>query len=155
MDRQQVDVERGLPLRIETKVVCHLSEMQRFWYERLLLKDADIMDQLKTPEEQCKKKLTQDQNRRLQSLFVQLRKACAHPYLFWGAETSEETDLDEMINASGKLHTLDRLLARLQARGHRVVIFSQWTHTLDILDDYLFLRGVRSCLGCLIDCVTG
>jgi SNF2 family DNA or RNA helicase len=81
-----VDVERGLPLRIETKVVCHLSEMQRLWYERLLLKDADIMDLLKTPEEgglseeqQRKKKLTNDQNRVLQSLVVQLRKACAHP----------------------------------------------------------------------------
>lgn len=42
--------------------------------------------------------------------------------------------------------TLDRLLPKLKAAGHRVVIFSQWTHLLDILDDYLFLRGVRAVL---------
>jgi SNF2 family DNA or RNA helicase len=40
--------------------------------------------------------------------------------------------------------TLDRLLTRLKAGGHRVVIFSQWTHTLDLLDDFLYHRGVRT-----------
>lgn len=45
---------------------------------------------------------------------------------------------------------LDRLLTRLQARGHRVMIFSQWTHSLlDILDDFLFHRGV-----CFVFCFT-
>jgi len=36
-------------------------------------------------------------------LLAQLRKACNHPYLFKGAETSDQTDLAEMVEASGKL----------------------------------------------------
>jgi hypothetical protein len=41
--------------------------------------------------------------RRLQMLLCQLRKACNHPYLFKGAETADETDIEEMVEASGKL----------------------------------------------------
>jgi SNF2 family DNA or RNA helicase len=32
---------------------------------------------------------------------------------------------------------------KLNANGHRVVIFSQYTRTLDILDDFLTMRGWR------------
>jgi hypothetical protein len=36
---------------------------------------------------------------------------------------------------------LDRLLTKLKERGHRVVLFSQYTRTLDIISDYLVYRG--------------
>jgi SWI/SNF-related matrix-associated actin-dependent regulator of chromatin subfamily A member 5 len=36
---------------------------------------------------------------------------------------------------------LDRLLPQLQANNHRVVLFSQYTKTLDIIQDYLQMRG--------------
>lgn len=45
--------------------------------------------------------------------------------------------------ASGKLGVLDRLLAKLFAAGHRVVLFSQWNRVLDILEDFLQMRGRR------------
>lgn len=35
--------------------------------------------------------------------------------------------------ASGKLLVLDEMLKRLHAAGHRVLLFAQMTHTLDIL----------------------
>jgi SNF2 family DNA or RNA helicase len=41
----------------------------------------------------------------------------------------------------GKLSVLDRLLSKLKARGHRVVLFSQFTMMLDILGDYLEQAG--------------
>ena len=34
----------------------------------------------------------------------------------------------------GKMRVLDRLLVRLRAAGHRVVIFSQFTSMLDIIE---------------------
>ena len=40
---------------------------------------------------------------------------------------------------------LDRLLLKLQSEGHRVVLFSQFTGVLDILVDYLELRGFLFC----------
>lgn len=59
-------------------------------------------------------------------------------YLFPGAESNTEDDCtEEIVTASGKMVVLDRLLTKLKAKGHRVVIFSQYTRTLDILNDYL------------------
>ena len=77
---------------------------------------------------------------------MQLRKVCNHPFLFPGAEAAirggEHAECDETIcTSSNKMMMLDRLLARLKKNGNRVVIFSQFTHTLDIIDDYLNLRG--------------
>lgn len=46
----------------------------------------------------------------------------------------------ELILDSGKFHELDRLLPRLKAEGHRVLIFSQFTMMLDILERYLDIR---------------
>lgn len=41
----------------------------------------------------------------------------------------------------GKLQTLDRLLRRLQAGGHRALIFTQMTKVLDILEQFLNIHG--------------
>jgi len=48
---------------------------------------------------------------------------------------------DDMVKASGKLNLLDRMLPRLKADGHRVLLFSQFTSMLDILEDFCQLRG--------------
>ncbi|CAI5467351.1 unnamed protein product [Closterium sp. Yama58-4] len=44
---------------------------------------------------------------------------------------------------SGKTTLLDKLLTRLKETGHRVLIFSQMVRMLDILADYLALRGFQ------------
>ena len=44
-------------------------------------------------------------------------------------------------SASGKMETLLRLLRRLKAKGHRVVLFSQFTRFMDIVDDFLNMAG--------------
>lgn len=46
----------------------------------------------------------------------------------------------ELILDSGKFRELDRLLPKLKAEGHRVLIFSQFTMMLDILERYLDTR---------------
>lgn len=47
---------------------------------------------------------------------------------------------NELILDSGKFQELDRLLPKLKAEGHRVLIFSQFTMMLDILERYLDTR---------------
>lgn len=49
------------------------------------------------------------------------------------------------MEGSGKLVLLDKLLNKLQARGSRVLIFSQMTRMLDILEDYLVYRQQKYC----------
>lgn len=48
--------------------------------------------------------------------------------------------LQAMIQAAGKLVLIDKLLPKLIAGGHKVLIFSQMVRCLDILEDYLIQR---------------
>ncbi|KAK3260468.1 hypothetical protein CYMTET_30573 [Cymbomonas tetramitiformis] len=48
-----------------------------------------------------------------------------------------------LMSGSGKLALLDRLLLRLRAAGSRVLLFSQWTQTLDVLEEYCNFRFGR------------
>lgn len=77
---------------------------------------------------------------------MELKKAANHPYLFDGAEAhtdnTEET-LKGLLMSSGKMVLLDKLLVRLRQDGHRVLIFSQMVRMLDILSDYMSLRGYQ------------
>lgn len=74
---------------------------------------------------------------------------CNHPYLVEGSEDQiceNITDSDPaelaalFISCSGKFVLLDKLLPKLQAGGHRVLIFSQMVRVLDLLADYLRFR---------------
>ncbi|XP_076386419.1 SWI/SNF-related, matrix-associated actin-dependent regulator of chromatin, subfamily a, containing DEAD/H box 1 isoform X2 [Megachile rotundata] len=49
----------------------------------------------------------------------------------------------ELIPGAGKLKILDEMLPKLKAEGHRVLIFSQFTMVLDILEEYLTIRGQK------------
>jgi len=46
-----------------------------------------------------------------------------------------------LVSDSGKLQVLDQLLHRLKRGGHRVLLYSQMTKMLTILEDYLTYRG--------------
>jgi len=76
-------------------------------------------------------------NLHLQNTVMQLRKVCSHPFLFdWPADpqTRELVVNDELVNASGKMMVLERLLDELFRRGHKVLVFSQFTTMLDIIE---------------------
>ena len=75
---------------------------------------------------------------------MELKKAANHPYLFDGAEArtdNNEETLKGLVMSSGKMVLLDKLMARLKQDGHRVLIFSQMSRVLDILEDYCLFRG--------------
>ncbi|KAK9833308.1 hypothetical protein WJX81_005199 [Elliptochloris bilobata] len=79
----------------------------------------------------------------LNNLAMQLRKVCCHPFLCEGLEqdvASRKAGMDtaELLTvASGKMLLLHKLLPKLRREGHKVLIFSQFTRMLDILEDYL------------------
>merc|ERR1711871_399844 len=72
--------------------------------------------------------------RKLMNLLLQLRKICNHVFLMNGAEDLRE--YNDVVEGSGKLKMLDRMLPRLKADGNRVLIFSQFTSMLNILEEY-------------------
>lgn len=80
-------------------------------------------------------------NMRLQNTVMQLRKVCSHPFLFelpdeahFQQTDAEGTSGENLVNASGKMMVLERLLDELKKRDHRVLIFSQFTSMLDIIE---------------------
>ena len=52
---------------------------------------------------------------------------------------------DHLMENSGKMVLLDKLLPKLKDRDSRVLIFSQMTRMLDILEDYCLYKGYQYC----------
>lgn len=131
--RLKSDVEKGLPPKKETILKIGMSELQKKYYAALLQKDIEAVN-------------GGADRSRLLNIVMQLRKCCNHPYLFQGAEPGPPfTTGDHLVDNAGKLVLLDRLLPKLQARQSRVLIFSQMTRLLDILEDYCLYRGYKYC----------
>ncbi|MBW0473952.1 hypothetical protein O181_013667 [Austropuccinia psidii MF-1] len=86
---------------------------------------------------------------KLQNVVMQLRKVCNHPWLFdWPIDpkTGEYSIGEGLVSASGKMLLLDKLLKGLFDRGHKVLIFSQFTSMLDIIHDWAtILKGWSVC----------
>ncbi|KAL5571832.1 hypothetical protein UlMin_021429 [Ulmus minor] len=127
-------VERGylvLPPLTETTVMTPLVSLQNKVYMSILRKELPKLLAFSSggPSYQS-----------LQNMVIQLRKACSHPYLFPGIEPEPYEEGEHLVQASGKLIVLDQLLKKLKDSGHRVLLFAQMTHTLDILQDFLELR---------------
>ena len=77
---------------------------------------------------------------------MQLKKVCNHPYLFENVEPGPPfVDGEHLIDACMKFKVLDLLLPKLFKQGFKVLIFSQMTRLLNILDDYLRFRGFSYC----------
>ena len=74
---------------------------------------------------------------KLQNTVMQLRKVCSHPFLFdWPLDpnTMQPVLNVELVSASGKMMLLDQLLGELFKRKHKVLLFSQFTTMLDIIE---------------------
>ncbi|KAL6548477.1 hypothetical protein OROGR_008898 [Orobanche gracilis] len=131
--RLKSDVEKGLPPKKETILKVGMSQMQKQYYRALLQKDLEVVN-------------AGGERKRLLNIAMQLRKCCNHPYLFQGAEPGPPyTTGEHLIENAGKLVLLDKLLPKLKERDSRVLIFSQMTRLLDILEDYLMFRRYYYC----------
>ncbi|KMV65284.1 SNF2-like helicase [Encephalitozoon cuniculi EcunIII-L] len=131
--REKIDVEMSLPPKKIVNLYSKLSPMQREWYRMLLKRDLSPLGS------------TRDPKGMLMNVVMQLRKCCNHPYLFPDAEPKPYTNDKHIIENSGKMIVLDKLLASLKAKGSRVLIFSQMSMMLDILEDYAMFREYEYC----------
>ncbi|KAF1747765.1 hypothetical protein GCK72_024231 [Caenorhabditis remanei] len=129
--RLKKEVESELPDKMEFVVKCEMSGLQKVLYKHMqkgLLLDGK----------------TNTGSRSLMNTMVHLRKLCNHPFLFnnvedscksfWNSKFITATDL---YRVSGKLELLDRILPKLRATGHRVLMFFQMTAMMTVVEDYL------------------
>ena len=137
--RIKSDVETSLPGKMEIILYANMSEKQREVNQQL--RDKTLA------AEMAKSKARGGGGASMTSLnnmLMQMRKNCNHPDLitapFEGSVFFPSSD--QLVADCGKMALLDRLLTRLLAGGHKVLIFSQMTSMLDILDAYFEEHGV-------------
>ncbi|KAF8441444.1 SNF2 family N-terminal domain-containing protein [Boletus edulis BED1] len=134
--RLKRDVLTSLPTKSERILRVEMSTLQTHFYKNILTKNFQGLV----------KSANGNNNISLLNIAMELKKAANHPYLFDGAENrtdNPEETLKGLVMNSGKMVLLDKLLARLRQDGHRVLIFSQMVRMLDILSDYMSLRGYQ------------
>ncbi|KAF5733572.1 Chromatin remodeling complex subunit [Tripterygium wilfordii] len=128
--RLKKDAMQNIPPKTERMVPVELSSIQAEYYRAMLTKNYQILRNIGKGVAQ----------QSMLNIVMQLRKVCNHPYLIPGTEPDSGSVefLHEMrIKASAKLSLLHSMLKVLYKEGHRVLIFSQMTKLLDILEDYL------------------
>uniref|UniRef100_A0AAZ3RWE6 Uncharacterized protein n=1 Tax=Oncorhynchus tshawytscha TaxID=74940 RepID=A0AAZ3RWE6_ONCTS len=129
--RVKAEVAADLPMKTEILMYHGLSALQKRYYKAILMKDPYAFGN------------EQGNKTRLLNILMQLRKCVDHPYLFDGVEPEPFEMGEHLIQASGKLCLLDSMLAYLHQGGHHILLFSQMTRMLDILQDYMEYRGYR------------
>ncbi|KAM6545390.1 hypothetical protein CsatB_026126 [Cannabis sativa] len=127
--RKKDEVEKYLPQKSQVILKCDMSAWQKVYYQQVTDVGRVGLDN------------GSGKSKSLQNLTMQLRKCCNHPYLFVGEYNMWRRE--EIIRASGKFELLDRLLPKLQRAGHRVLLFSQMTRLMDILEIYLRLHEIK------------
>ena len=136
--RCKEDVIKELPPKVETLIKVKLTTVQKMNYKAVVENNRAFLSTGKG------KALAPSLN----NIMMLLRKVCNHPYLLQGAEERALSPLmtwqeraEQLIKSSSKLILLDKLLKKLREHGHKVLIFSQMTKMLDVLEDYLRYRG--------------
>ncbi|KAG2154662.1 hypothetical protein DEU56DRAFT_769656 [Suillus clintonianus] len=131
-----------LPPKNEVIVPLSMAPLQKEIYRSILSQNLDILRSLtQAATTKAGKPLVGKAN--LNNMLMQLRKCLQHPYL--NSEDIEPRNLtpaeahERLIGASTKLRFLRMLLPKLKARGHRILLFSQFVMALDIIED--FIRG--------------
>ena len=130
--RVKAEVEKELPNKIEMVIKVELSAWQRIVYDGITENGILARDP-------STGKLG---NMALRNTVMQLRKICNHPFLF--LEYLEPEDYREnIVRSSGKFELLDRILPKLLRTGHKVLIFSQFTQLMDIMQNFFAFRGIK------------
>ncbi|XP_055320960.1 chromatin-remodeling complex ATPase chain Iswi-like [Sitodiplosis mosellana] len=129
--RIKAEVEKSLLPKIETKLFVRLTPLQHKVYKTVLLKEVKKINAF-----------GEESTKAINMIVQELRKAANHPYLIDNIEPGPPYTTDmHLVTSCGKMLILDKLLAKLKSQGSRVVMFSQFTMLLDILEDYLGWRG--------------
>ena len=136
------DVLINMPPKAEVVVYCGMSSLQKEYYACVC--NGNIRQTLVDMKIEGAKETSQ------QNKIMNLRKVCNHPFLFGEPKDDRGQYLGEvnpkfLSMASGKFKLLDRLLPRLKAAGHKVLLFTQFTTLLDILQDYCSYNNYQMC----------
>ncbi|KAK9670004.1 hypothetical protein RND81_13G169900 [Saponaria officinalis] len=141
--RMKSDVELSLPRKKEILLYATMTEHQKNFQDHLINRTLENY----LVENVSLGTAPRGLRGKLNNLMIQLRKNCNHPDLLESAfdGTYFYPPVDQIVGQCGKFQLLDKLLTKLFARKHKVLIFSQWTKILDIMDYYFSVKGFEVC----------
>jgi len=147
--RLKEDVEKSMPPKTETILEVSLTPSQKKFYKAIYERNTTFLFKGGKPSNSPS----------LMNVMMELRKCCNHPFLMRGAEDRilaeaaqqvKPSELDyvkifeeQLVKSSGKMVLIDKLLPKLFANGHKVLIFSQMVRVLDLLMEYLKLKRYK------------
>ena len=135
--RLKKDVEKDLPDKQERVIKCRFSALQAKLYKQLVTYNKMSVSDGKGGKTGM---------RGLSNMLMQLRKLCNHPFVFGEVEDQMnpgKVSNDLLWRTAGKFELLDRILPKFKASGHRVLMFFQMTQIMNIMEDFLRLRGLQ------------
>lgn len=137
--RTKNEVEKDLPPKTEKIIRVECAALQREVYQNIITRNYAALNEGVNGQKQS-----------LLNIMMEMKKCANHPFLFPGVEdrvlqgdTSRESQLRAITTSSGKMMLLDKLLTKMKAEGHRVLIFTQLVSMLNILNDYLQMKGYK------------
>ncbi|PIN15481.1 putative helicase [Handroanthus impetiginosus] len=127
--RVKKDVMKELPPKKELILRVELSSKQKEYYKAILTRNYQILTRKGGAQIS------------LINVVMELRKLCCHPFMLEGVEPEDTNEFNkQLLETSGKLQLLDKMMVKLKEQGHRVLIYSQFQHMLDLLEDYCNYR---------------
>jgi superfamily II DNA or RNA helicase len=144
--RTKKAVAAELPDKIEQVVWCDLSAAQREAYSKLVELTRREVSKAEGLKNQGQARIL------MLTALLRLRQACNDLRLLGGefeqgAEGQEEASESEAggMGRSGKLEALAELCSEAEEGGHCILLFSQFSSMLDLLEDWLKGRGTDYC----------
>jgi chromodomain-helicase-DNA-binding protein 7 len=155
--RVKEDVAKDIPSKEETLIDVELTSIQKQYYRAIFEHNHTFLNMGASRASAPK----------LMNIQMELRKCCNHPFLLDGVEqrelerqhkefleSGELTGLSAeeqqkfvheagYVKSSGKMVLLDKLLPKLRAEGHKVLIFSQMVKMLDLMSEFCDFRGFK------------
>ncbi len=136
--RTKAQVLTFLPSMAQIIVPVTMTVIQKKLYKSILAKSPDL---IKAIFGGSQRSLKANERASLNNILMQLRKCLCHPFVYSRAieERSSNAAVSHrnLVEASSKLQLLEIMLPKLQERGHRVLIFSQFLDMLDMVEDFL------------------
>lgn len=134
--RLKSQVASQLPPKKEIIVKSALTCWQKTMYEQILshtgVQSVDALGQVKA--------------KKMMNTYMQLRKIVNHPYIFEQSNPDLQAGMTanpDLIRSSGKFDLIHRMIPKLIRTGHKVLLFSQMTKVLDLIEDYCLWKEIK------------
>lgn len=137
--RMKEDVEASIPPLQETIIDVELTKLQKIVYKTIYEKNKGTLQ----------RGIGLQYVSQMNNLELQLRKCCNHPFLIQDIKDNLINEChtahayyEKLLNSSGKMILLDKMIHQYRTENKKVLIFSQFTEMLKVIEEYLASQRV-------------